>query len=65
MSEPLPYWMYKNPCDVLEMKQAHELKKTCVGCVHSFKMQFKNVVENGCDKGRRYGKRCKYYEVIK
>lgn len=65
MSSALPRYMYKNPCDVLEQKQQHELRKSCVGCAHSFRMQFKKGVEMGCEKGRRYGKRCKYYEVIK
>ena len=59
----LPKYMYRDPCEILQNKQERELKKSCVGCIHSFKLEFASGVEFGCDKGRRYGKRCKYYEV--
>lgn len=61
----LPHYLYKDPCDVLEQKQEHEAKKSCHGCIHSYKLEFKSGIENGCIKGRRFGKRCKLYEVSK
>lgn len=65
MSEPLPSWMYRNPQDVLERKQEMEQRKSCFGCIHGFKMEFKSGVGYGCDKHRKYGKRCELYEVQK
>lgn len=58
----LPHWQYKNPQDVLEWKQEYEKRKSCVGCMHGFKMEFKSGVAMGCDMSRRYGRRCELYE---
>ncbi len=62
MSNALPSWMYKNPQDVLEQKQEYELKRSCIGCIHSFKIEFKSGSAMGCDKRRRYGRRCEFYQ---
>lgn len=58
----LPSHFYGDPCEVLERKQEHELKKLCTGCIHIFKVEFKSDVEYSCNKGKRYGRRCKFYE---
>ncbi len=63
MGNALPRWMYRNPEEVLERKQEAALRKSCIGCVHGFKMEFEKSSANGCDKGRRFGKRCELYEV--
>ena len=63
MSNALPKWMYKNPEEVLERKQEAELRKSCIGYVHGFKMEFKSGVAMGCDKNRKYGKRCELYAM--
>ena len=66
MSNALPKWMYRNPEEVLERKQEAELRKSCVGCMHGFKMEFSGgKTANGCDKNRRYGRRCELYKGIK
>jgi len=61
----LPFYQYRDPEEVLERKQEAELRKSCVGCVHGFKMEFAGGVANGCDKNRRYGRRCELYKGIK
>jgi len=61
----LPHWQYKNPQDVLEWKQEYEKRKSCVGCMHGFKMIFNSGEAMGCDKNRRWGKRCEYYQEVK
>lgn len=65
MSNALPHYLYRDPADVLERKQEMEARMSCSGCIHSFKMEFKSGAEMGCDKNRRYGKRCKLYEGSK
>lgn len=65
MSNALPSYMYKNPQQVLEDKQEREVRLLCIGCVHGFKMEFEGSTVNGCDKGRRFGRRCELYEVQK
>lgn len=62
----LPSHMYADPQEVLERKQEHELRKSCIGCIHGFKMEFaKGVIANGCSKGKPYGRRCKLYQEVK
>lgn len=63
MSNALPRHMYRDPSEVLERKQEAELRKSCVGCMHGFKMEFHASVANGCDKGRRFGRRCELFEA--
>ena len=65
MSGALPSWMYKNPMDVLEQKQQRELKKTCTGCVHAYLVEIGGSVENGCNVGKVFGKRCNLYREKK
>lgn len=59
----LPRYMYGDPMDVLEQKQEREARQSCVGCMHGFKMEFKSGIEMGCEKNRRWRRRCKFYEV--
>ena len=61
MTKVLPSYMYRDPADVLEMMQERESKRSCIGCVHAFTLSFNGDIEYGCNKGRRYGKRCKLY----
>lgn len=61
----LPHYMYKDPCEVLEQKQEHEAKKGCHGCIHSYELEFVSGIEKGCNKGRRFGKRCQHYQETK
>jgi hypothetical protein len=61
MSKALPAFMYKNPQDVLERKQETALKKTCIGCIHSYRINFVSGPGFGCEKGRKFGKRCQHY----
>ena len=58
----LPAYLYRNPMEVLEQKQERELKRSCVGCVHVFQVEFKGVAESACNKGKVFGKRCKLYK---
>lgn len=62
MRETLPAHTYRDPMLVLEQKQENELKRSCNGCVNVFDVRFKGSVEKGCNKGKRYGKRCRLYE---
>lgn len=50
MSRALPSWMYRNPEEVLERKQESEARRSCVGCVHSFAIEFKAVGQWGVTK---------------
>ena len=61
MSNALPSYMYGNPQDVLERKQESAIKRSCIGCVHGFSMQFKSGTAHGCSKHKRYGRRCELY----
>ena len=66
MSKVLPAYMYKDPSEVLERKQEAAIKKSCLGCIHGFSMEFASrMVAHGCEKNRRYGKRCEIYQEIK
>lgn len=65
MSRALPAWMYRNPEEVLERKQESEARRSCVGCVHGFTIQFKNGPAMGCDKNKKYGRRCELYQEVK
>lgn len=65
MRETLPSWMYKDPCDVLERKQENELRKSCTGCAYGFEIMFKSGPANGCEKGKKYGKRCILFQEVK
>ena len=65
MSNALPSYMYKNPQDVLEWKQESAIKKSCIGCVHGFSIQFKTGVAHGCGKNKKYGRRCEHYSLSK
>lgn len=65
MSRALPSWMYRNPEEVLERKQESEARRSCVGCVHGFTIQFKNGPAMGCDKNKKYGRRCELYKSLK
>jgi len=58
----IPSYMYGNPETVLSNKQQHKLKKSCAGCVFSFKIELAGVVQNGCEKGNKFGRRCKSYK---
>lgn len=62
MSETLPSYMYRDPCEVLERNQEMEIRKSCAGCVHVFKIEFHGSIETGCNKGKVYGRRCKFYQ---
>lgn len=64
MTKALPSYMYRNPCDVLELKQEYLRRKSCVGCVHAFRVEITGSIEMGCNKGKRYGKRCKLYRSV-
>ena len=57
----LPSFLYRNPQEVLERKQEMEARKSCVGCAHTFILEFKNGFEIGCDKDRKFGRRCELY----
>lgn len=60
----LPAWMYKDPSDVLQSKQEARIRKSCDGCIHAFALGFKNgSVSNGCDKGKKFGRRCELYQA--
>ena len=61
MTKALPSYMYRNPCDVLELKQEYLRRKSCVGCIYAFRVEIIGSIEMGCNKGKRYGKRCKLY----
>lgn len=61
MRETLPSYMYCDPMLVLERKQENELKRSCLGCVHVFHVEFKGAAESGCNKGKVFGKRCKLF----
>ena len=61
----LPSFCYRDPMIVLEQKQEHELRKTCNGCVHAFKIEFGGSIEQGCNKGKKYGTRCKLFQEEK
>lgn len=61
----LPRYLYANPQDVLEWKQEYERRKSCLGCVHGFTIQFKNGTAMGCDKNKKYGRRCELYQEVK
>jgi hypothetical protein len=58
----LPAWAYRDPCLVLEQKQAQETRRTCNGCDH-----VKTTTDpygkpySRCVKGRPIGKRCKQF----
>lgn len=66
MSKALPAYMYKDPSEVLERKQEAAIKKSCLGCIHGFSMEFASgMVAQGCDKHKRYGRRCELYQEIK
>jgi len=54
--------MYQDPAKVLESKQEFMIKKSCAGCVHEIKLEIAGDIRNACDKGRRYGRRCKFYK---
>lgn len=62
MRETLPAYMYRDPAIVLEQKQENELKRSCAGCVHVFRVEFNGAVESACNKGRMIGKRCNLYK---
>lgn len=61
----LPSFYYKNPMDVLEQKQEHELRKSCAGCIHGFEIMFKSGAEKGCNLGKMHGKRCSLFREVK
>lgn len=58
----LPAWCYRNPLTVLIEQE----NRMCAGCVHEHTMTFgegdKRETVFVCDKGRRYGRRCKHWE---
>lgn len=58
-------YLYKNPMDVLEQKQERELRKSCTGCIHGFKIMFNSGPAMGCNKGKLYGKRCILFQEEK
>jgi len=58
----LPAYLYRNPMEVLEQKQENELNRSCAGCVHVYRVEIGGSVENGCNKGKVYGRRCKFYQ---
>lgn len=62
MSGALPSYMYRNPEEVLERKQEHELRKSCTGCAHAFEIMFNSCAAMGCNKGKRHGRRCNLFQ---
>jgi len=46
-------WHYLDPCLVLERKQ----ERSCQGCKHE-QIAFDTKY---CDKGKKHGKKCKFY----
>lgn len=65
MRETLPAYMYRDPCEVLQQKQERELRRSCAGCVHVYRVKFKESQEFGCTKGKTFGKRCNLYREKK
>lgn len=65
MRETLPAYMYRDPCEVLQQKQERELRRSCAGCVHAYRVEIGGSAENGCNKGRVFGKRCNLYREKK
>lgn len=61
MSKALPSYFYRDPSEVLERKQEAAIKKSCVGCVHSFAIEFVSGIAHGCNMRRKYGSRCEHY----
>lgn len=61
MSGALPSYMYRNPEEVLERKQEHELRKSCAGCIYGFEIMFKSGSAMGCNKNKLYGRRCNLF----
>lgn len=62
MRQTLPAYMYRDPMLVLEQNQENELKRSCAGCVHVFRVEFKGVAESACNKGKMFGKRCRLFQ---
>ena len=65
MRETLPAYLYRDPMLVLEQKQENELKRSCAGCVHVYRVEIGGSVENGCNVGKVFGKRCNLYRETK
>ena len=65
MRETLPAYMYRDPCEVLQQKQERELRISCLGCIHAYRVEFGGSVENGCNVGKVFGKRCNLYREKK
>jgi hypothetical protein len=61
----LPAYQYRDPMMVLEQKQEHELKKTCIGCAHAFEIMFNSGPAKGCNKHKLYGRRCNLFQEVK
>ncbi len=58
MSEPLEWWEYGDPADVLERRESER----CIGCQHAVPREDPfGGVRMVCRKGRKYGKRCAQY----
>lgn len=58
----LPHFMYRDPCEVLESKQEHELRKSCSGCVYEMQVMFKSVAVKACAMDKKFGRRCRFYK---
>jgi hypothetical protein len=58
----LPAWMYRNPLTVLVEQES----RTCAGCVHEQSITLgtgeKRETTFFCARGKRYGRRCRFYE---
>lgn len=58
MSEPLRWWEYLDPLEVLERRESER----CIGCMHAVEREDPfGGLRMVCRKGRKYGKRCIKY----
>lgn len=54
----LERWEYGNPEEVAARRQA----RSCHGCRHEEKIQIGSQKTGYCNKGRKHGKRCAFYQ---
>lgn len=60
-SPDLPRWMWRDPAEVAERVEAG----TCQGCGWTVQHQIGGACVEACAKGRRYGKKCRFYVEAK
>lgn len=62
MSEPLEWWEYGDPLDVLARRQSER----CIGCQHVVPREEPfGGTRMVCRKGKKYGTRCAQYKETK